>query len=65
MHDFGFLRDLLIVFALGGVVVYLLRPIKVPSLVGLLVAGVLVGPHGFSLVNDTKNVETLAEIGVV
>jgi CPA2 family monovalent cation:H+ antiporter-2 len=65
MHDFGFLRDLLIVFALGGLVVYLLRPIKVPSLVGLLVAGVLVGPHGFSLVNDTKNVETLAEIGVV
>lgn len=65
MHDFGFLQDLLIVFALGGVVVYLLRSIKVPSLVGLLVAGVLVGPHGFSLVDDTKNVETLAEIGVV
>ncbi len=65
MHEFGFLRDLLIAFALGGVVVYLLRPFKVPPLVGLLVAGVLLGPHGLSLVHDTKNVETLAEIGVV
>lgn len=65
MHDFSFLRDLLIAFALGGAVVYLLRPIKVPSLVGLLVAGVLLGPHGLSLINDTRHVETLAEIGIV
>ena len=65
MHDLGFLRDLLIAFALGGAVVYLLRPIKVPSLVGLLVAGVMLGPHGLSLITDTKNVEILAEIGIV
>jgi CPA2 family monovalent cation:H+ antiporter-2 len=65
VHDLGFLRDLLIAFALGGAVVYLLRPIKVPSLVGLLVAGVMLGPHGLSLITDTKNVEILAEIGIV
>jgi CPA2 family monovalent cation:H+ antiporter-2 len=61
----GFLKDLLIVFALGGVVVYALRTIKLPPIVGLLIAGAAMGPHGFSLVEDSHRVEVLAEVGVV
>jgi monovalent cation:H+ antiporter-2, CPA2 family len=60
-----FLKDLLIVFALGGLVVYALRAIKLPPVVGLLVAGAAMGPHGFSLVEDVHRVEVLAEVGVV
>src|ERR1044071_1058187 len=60
-----FLKDLLIVFALGGLVVYALRTIKLPPVVGLLVAGAAMGPHGFSLVEDAHRVEVLAEVGVV
>ncbi len=60
-----FLTDLLIAFAIGGLVVYALRPLKVPSLVGLLVAGAIVGPHGLSLIDEPERVELLAEIGVV
>jgi CPA2 family monovalent cation:H+ antiporter-2 len=60
-----FLKDLLIVFALGGLVVYALRAIRLPPIVGLLVAGAAMGPHGFSLVEDVHRVEVLAEIGVV
>ena len=60
-----FLKDLLIVFALGGLVVYALRAIKLPPIVGLLVAGAAMGPHGFSLVEDSHRVEVLAEVGVV
>lgn len=60
-----FLKDLLIVFALGGLVVYALRALKLPPIVGLLVAGAAMGPHGFSLVEDSHRVEVLAEVGVV
>jgi CPA2 family monovalent cation:H+ antiporter-2 len=60
-----FLKDLLIVFALGGLVVYALRAIRLPPIVGLLVAGAAMGPHGFSLVEDSHRVEVLAEVGVV
>jgi CPA2 family monovalent cation:H+ antiporter-2 len=60
-----FLKDLLIVFALGGLVVYALRAIKLPPIVGLLVAGAAMGPHGFSLIEDAHRVEVLAEVGVV
>lgn len=63
--EHGFLSDLLIVFALGGVVVYALRALKLPPIVGLLLAGAAMGPSGLSLVDDQHRVEILAEIGVV
>ncbi|MCI0681105.1 MAG: cation:proton antiporter [Gemmataceae bacterium] len=65
MEPFDFLRDLLIVFAVAAGVVFVFQRIRVPSVVGLLVAGVLIGPYGLSLIHETERVETLAEIGVV
>lgn len=65
MHQPEFLRDLLIAFLVGGAVVYALRPLKLPSLAGLLVAGAVIGPHGLSLIEAPERVEVLAEIGVV
>src|SRR5687767_2960864 len=65
MEPFQFLRDLLIVFAMAAAVVFLFQRLKVPSVVGLLVAGMLTGPYGLRLIHDTEHVELLAEIGVV
>src|SRR5688500_141177 len=65
MEPLGFLRDLLIVFAVAGAVVFLFHRLRVPSVVGLLVAGVLTGPGGLRLIHDTEHVRTLAEIGIV
>ncbi|MFM7245006.1 MAG: cation:proton antiporter [Planctomycetaceae bacterium] len=59
------LTDLVIVFAVAAAVVFAVGRLRVPSVVGLLVAGVLVGPYGLSLVSDLHVVEVLAEIGVV
>jgi CPA2 family monovalent cation:H+ antiporter-2 len=63
--EHGFLTDLLVVFALGGGVVYALRTLRIPPIVGLLLAGAAMGPSGLSLVADQHRVEILAEIGVV
>jgi len=60
-----FLADLVIVFAVAAAVVFAFGLLRLPSVVGLLVAGVLVGPYGLSLVSDLHVVEVLAEIGVV
>lgn len=60
-----FLADLVIVFAVAAAVVFAFGQFRLPSVVGLLVAGVLVGPYGLSLVSDLHVVEVLAEIGVV
>lgn len=60
-----FLADLVIVFAVAAAVVFAFGRLRLPSVVGLLVAGVVVGPYGLSLVSDLHVVEVLAEIGVV
>ena len=60
-----FLADLVIVFAVAAAVVFAFGLLRLPSVVGLLVAGVLVGPYGLSLVSDLHVVEVLDEIGVV
>lgn len=60
-----FLTDLVIVFAVAAAVVFAFGRLRLPSVVGLLVAGVVVGPYGLSLVADLHVVEMLAEVGVV
>jgi len=41
------------------------RLLRVPTVVGFLLAGVLIGPGGLELVRDQHSIEVLAEIGVV
>ena len=65
MQDFQFLKDLVVVFASGLVVVALLGRLRVPSIAGYIIAGVLVGPGALGIVNDVHEVEVLAEVGVV
>ena len=36
-----------------------------PSIVGFLVAGVLLGPHGLAAIRSAEEVERLAELGIV
>lgn len=63
--EHGLLRDLVVVMGACLVAVVLLTRLKVPTLVGFLVAGLLIGPGGFGLVHDRGNIEQLAEVGVV
>ncbi|GAB4486195.1 MAG: monovalent cation:proton antiporter-2 (CPA2) family protein [Thermodesulfovibrionales bacterium] len=60
-----FLESLEILFIVSAVVVFLLHKARVPSLVGFLLAGVIIGPHGFGLISNAHAIELLAEIGVV
>ncbi|MEM7034619.1 MAG: cation:proton antiporter, partial [Chloroflexota bacterium] len=51
------------VLAMG--VVYLSHRMKLPVIVGLLVTGVLAGPHALGLISALDEVEQLAKIGVI
>lgn len=59
------LQDLLVIFILAIVVLLACHRFKIPSLVGLLVTGIIAGPSGLGLVKAVHEVEVLAEIGVV
>lgn len=63
--EFDFLKSLVIIFGVSVIVVFLLNRLKIPSIVGFLVAGVIIGPYGIGLIKDAHSVEVLAEIGVI
>ncbi len=63
--EHAFLRDLVIIFACSALVIYLLHRLKVPSVVGFIAAGIIIGPYGLGLIENMREIETLAEIGVV
>jgi CPA2 family monovalent cation:H+ antiporter-2 len=59
------LRNLVLVFLVAGGILHLFNRLRLPSIVGLLVAGVLIGPHGLRLVQDREQIDRLAEIGIL
>ncbi len=59
------LRDFAIIMAVGGVALLLCRQIKLPPVLGYLVAGVLVGPSALKAVENPETIGLLAELGLV
>jgi CPA2 family monovalent cation:H+ antiporter-2 len=59
------LLDLVVLFGLAILTVIFVRRLKLPSIIGFLVAGMVAGPHSLALVGNANHVEQLAEIGVV
>ena len=65
MLQIPYLHDIVIIFGSVLVVIALCFRLRIPYVVGFLITGALVGPHGLGLVNDTHHVEIFAELGVV
>jgi CPA2 family monovalent cation:H+ antiporter-2 len=60
-----FLKSLVLIFGVSAVVVFVLGRLRIPSIVGFLIGGVILGPHGFQFIKDVHEVNLLAEIGVI
>lgn len=65
MQDPSVLRDLLVLVAFALPVVALAERVRVPSIVGFLLAGVAIGPNALGLVRHPEEVQHLAEIGAI
>lgn len=65
MPDTAILQQLVIVLGAALLAIYFLQKIKIPPIVGYLLAGILIGPGGLSLVKDPHIIEIMAEIGVI
>lgn len=59
------LFNIVIIFAISAAAVFFLSKIKIPSVIGFLIAGILIGPYGISLIKDVAAIEVFAEAGVV
>ena len=65
MHDLDVLRNLALIVGLAIPVAALAHRLRAPTLVGFLLVGVAIGPHGAALIPEPDAVAGLAEIGVV
>ena len=63
--NYGVLQDIVILFGLALLTVVLLRQLKIPSIIGFLITGILAGPYALGFIKNTHQVEQMAEIGVV
>ncbi len=63
--EFTILKDIVIIFALSTAVNLIFTRIRVPTVVGYLLTGIIAGPYLLSLVNARHEIELIAEIGVV
>jgi len=58
-------QDILILLGFSVVIVFVLQRLKLPSIIGFLLTGVIIGPYGLSLIKAVEQVETLSEVGVI
>ena len=73
MHNTAFLQDLAVVMMVAGLVTVSFHFLKLPVVLGYILAGVLIGPHPLPGLNflpipritDQENIQTLSELGVV
>lgn len=63
MH-FEFLQELVAIFMISIVVILICSKFKIPSIVALLLAGIICGPSALKLVSNTEAANLMAEVGV-
>lgn len=65
MESYGFLLDLALILLSTKLFGLLTKRIHMPQVVGALVAGVLLGPAVFNIINETEFIHQMSEIGVI
>jgi CPA2 family monovalent cation:H+ antiporter-2 len=65
MHEMTFLKDLIILISVAIVIIIIFQKFKIPSVIGLILTGILMGKSGFSIVTDSKLITALSEMGVI
>jgi len=59
------LTDIVVILGLSVLILLLFQHLKLPSILGFLITGIVAGPYGLSLATNVRDVEMLAEIGVI
>jgi CPA2 family monovalent cation:H+ antiporter-2 len=60
-----FLLDIAIILFVAVFILFLCSKIKIPTIIGLFITGVLAGPHCLGLINNPEEINMLADIGAI
>lgn len=59
------LYDIVIILFSAVVIILISSRLRIPSVVGFLLTGMIIGPHTIKLIKNTHDIELFAEIGIV
>ena len=59
------IQDIVIILFAAVVIIVICSKLKIPSVVGFLLTGIIIGPYTTGIIKNTHDIELLAEIGIV
>lgn len=65
MEHLDILVDVMVIFLASLPIIFLFGKFKLPSIMGFLAAGIIIGPHGLGIITNTEDIKAMAEVGVV
>lgn len=65
MIELPLFKELILIFLISLVIILIFHKVNIPTVVGLLTAGILIGPSALGIVQDKEMVATLTEIGLI
>lgn len=65
MEKYLFIKEIVIILSVAIPIIFLFKKLKMPSIIGFLIAGVVIGPYGLKLISSSEQIEMMAEIGVI
>jgi len=65
MGEYGLLLELVILLAAAVAVILVCHRLRIPSVAGFVLSGLLIGPSGLRLIRSDAAIHLLAEIGIV
>ena len=65
MESYKYLLDIALILISTKILGLLTRRIQLPQVVGALIAGLLLGPACFGVLQETDFIKNIAEIGVI
>ncbi len=63
--EIGILTDIVIIFAFATAVNYLFTKLRIPTIIGYLLTGIVVGPSLLGVIDSPHEIEFMAEIGII
>lgn len=58
-------QDIVVILGLSVVVLLIFQKLKLPTILGFLITGMIAGPYGLSLIEAIEEVDKMAELGVI
>jgi CPA2 family monovalent cation:H+ antiporter-2 len=65
VYEFTIIKDIVVILLVSIPIILLFNKLKLPSIAGFLIAGMIIGPFGFKLIANIDEINIMAEVGII